>query len=218
MGEILIIFAPEPPLPPPGIPEYVPLFKGTIDTNNLAYMVICDQDSQVRVEFENKNSINGLWKGKNATFLLTTTNYRAQAATSYYSSWGPKIQKNEQRLNQSFTPWLKSTLSSDPKYCFTWINAFASLEVIYPGKISGDYYMDFRDRLEHKVRLFFISNKDLKMKTTYDLWKNYHTDIAKDEEYLRTSRNSLVVFLIIPVGFMILGVFLIVKNIKKIRM
>ncbi len=196
----------------------VPLFKGTIDTNNLAYMVICDQDSQIRVEFENKNSINGLWKGTNATFLVNTPNYQAQAATSYYSFWGPKIQKNEQRLNQSFTPWLKSTLTVNPDYCFTWINAFASLDVIYPGKISGDYYMDFRDRLEYKVRLFFISNKDLKMKTAHDLWKNWHTDVAKDEEYFRNSRNSQVVFLIIPAGVMILGVFIIVKNIKKMRM
>lgn len=166
IGPYRVANAPEPPLPP-WIPEDLPMIFGEVDAADRAYLVYCNRDTQLRVEFEGRNSIKGWWRGSNPTFLVNAPYFQTLAATTNSDSWGIVILSDDV---DSFTPWLEVTLSVDPKYYHTWMSASANLDIVYPAS-SGATFSNQNDHFEREVQLFVITDKDIEMQEARASWE-----------------------------------------------
>jgi hypothetical protein len=157
--------SPEPPLPP-WVPEDFPMMYGTQEAGERAYFVRCCQEVQLTVEFEERNSVSGLWSGSNPTFEIIEPYNQEIAAMTRQETWDNMLVSNVDTIK----PWIKASMFVDQKYYHTWISASASVDVVYPER-SGATFSNVQEHQNVNVRLYVISDQDIEMQNAYDGWE-----------------------------------------------
>jgi len=199
VGNLRLADSPAPPLPP-GVPADVPELYSTAEAGEPAYLISLGQDPHVTVEFDQRNSIKGLWAGSNASFHVDAPYAQDLAASTHSETWGNTLVS--QAPSGSFTPWLDVKLPLGEEDFHRWISATASLDVVYPARATALAFSNTSAHLERSLRFFVISRQESEMLKTHRIWKS-----AVDD---RSKPWATAFQFIFPVLFLVCGVGLLV--------
>lgn len=156
----------EAQIPLDALKEYS-MILGDIDETTPAFLVFSNRETKFRVYFDSRDSIKGWWKGSNATLQITAPYTQIlPAATNTKDKWGFMITSKDV---DSFTPWLDVTLSVDPQYDHTWINATVSLDIVYPASNRANF-INQEEHFSREVQLFVTAEDDAEIQEARKSW------------------------------------------------
>ena len=195
LGVVILSFAaysrimagPEPQYPE-GVPRDVPLLKPAegatdvpkISTNDSAFLIPCDEGVRIHVLFEERKSVNGLWRGW-APMLRITGPYSKLFSGDTYSkeTWGTRL---TEQGDKGIEPYIMVTFLVGKDYVHKWTEATASVEIAYPIRYeapigvvfpscpSGHCFEDHDEHLSRDLRFFVLSADESRAVGQYVKW------------------------------------------------
>jgi hypothetical protein len=203
------IAAGDEPRYPDEAPRDVPLLelanKATdvpkISTDSSSFLIPCDEGVRINVLFEEKASVNGLWSGSNPMMQITAPYSNTFSADAHQETWGTQLPDNVKRIEPSITV----TFLVGKDYVHKWIQATASVEVVYPVRIEGfniycpggRCFRDEQELLSRDLRFFVLSPEEFVVVGQYIKW---HDSRGGEQRLFAASALFLSVGLLVVLG------------------
>jgi len=193
LGVVILSFAaysrimagPEPQYPE-GVPRDVPLLKPAegatdvpkISTNDSAFLIPCDEGVRIHALFEERKSVDGLWRGWAPMLQITGPYSKLFSGDTGQETWDTRLPDRVQGIE----PYITVTFLVGKEYVHKWIEATASVEIVYPLRIGGSSlycpgplraggcFMDKEEHLSRDLRFFVLSADESRAVGQYVKW------------------------------------------------